>query len=78
MWQISYPPTNGASQGNYFLSKRHFSSIPFQTAEILGQNVAVLALGPTSAHFSVKKFGTWLFAIDGPIFLYYSVQKVLR
>ena len=23
MWQISYPPANGASQGNYFLPKSH-------------------------------------------------------
>ena len=23
MWQILYPPANGASQGNYFLPKNH-------------------------------------------------------
>ena len=23
MWQISYPPANGASQGNYFLQDSH-------------------------------------------------------
>ena len=25
MWQVSYPPANGVSQGNYFLAKCDFS-----------------------------------------------------
>ena len=84
-------PTNGASQGNFFLPKSpkisffdkkntafknssgsqnayflNFSSIPCQTAELLGQNVAVLALSPGhTGHFLDKKnFETYIFAID--------------
>ena len=32
MWQISYPPANGASQGNYFLPKSPFC---FASPEII-------------------------------------------
>ena len=27
MWQVSYPPANGASQGNYFLPKSHKTAL---------------------------------------------------
>ena len=62
------PPANGASQGYYFLPKSHKLVIfeakmslqkkfqGDQTAEILRQNVAVLALGPSpTGHFTKNK-----------------------
>ena len=61
MWQISYPPVNGASRviiscrkvKNKLFEKKAYKnssgtlSSKRQKAKILGQNVALLALGPS-------------------------------
>ena len=37
MWQISYPPANGASQGNYFLPKSHKKTVFFNSMQLVDQ-----------------------------------------
>ena len=50
MWQISYPPANGASQGNYFLPKSHKLAV-FEEKT---------ALAAKHANFFPKGFWFWL------------------
>ena len=53
MWQISYPPANGASQGNYFLPKS-------QKLAFFEKRLTKTALAAKVANFFSNGFWFWL------------------
>ena len=79
MWQIPYPPANGASRGNCFLPKSHKVAVFEEKNCLTKTNVAAKRanffsigfwfwLDERSNNLLYKKFVTWVFAIDVLIF----------